>query len=333
MQSPFRNVQSPKNHGPRVLKGYTLNGYEIIVLENELLRVVVNVGRGAMVPEYLYKPADLDVMFKNPSGLRPHDTFTLSSYAEPPLRDHHPGGWYECFPSGSTPVTQEGAQIGFHGEIWGLPFELESAEDSDNECSAQMTAFTARTPWKLTKKFSLRKNDPTLYVEETATNLGHMDLTVMWGQHPFYGAPFIDGECRLEAAAKTVLDHGEKPMVARPWPTSKSGADLSRVGMPGSAKGKMIFLTDFTEGKYRIVSPTWKLALEMRWDARKFPFCWLYENCNELGAPWFGRAYGLAFEPFTGLPKAIEENKGVIRIAAHQSETVWFELRMAEAKS
>jgi galactose mutarotase-like enzyme len=326
MHAPFRNVQVPKCNGPRVLKGYTLNGYEIIILENELLRVVVNVGRGAMIPEFTYKPRDIDVMFKNPGGLRPHDTFTPSSYEAPPLRDHHPGGWYECFPSGSTPVTQEGAHIGFHGEIWGMPFELNSTEEDETHCSATMTAFTLRTPWKLQKTFSLKKNDPTLYLEETATNLGNIDLTVMWGQHPFYGAPFIDEHCYLEMPATGFFDSADKPMARLRWP-EKEGRDFTKVGQPGSETGKMIFVTDFETGMYRIVSPTWNVALEMRWDAAKFPYCWVYENCNQKSA-WFGRAYGLAVEPFTGLPKAIEEGHGVLPIAAGQSETVRFTLAM-----
>jgi hypothetical protein len=49
---------------------------------------------------------------------------------------------------------------------------------------------------------------------------------------------------------------------------------------------------------------------------------------GEPGAPWFGRAYTLALEPFTGLPKALEEGKGVIPVAAGKSETVRFEARI-----
>ncbi len=332
MQSPYRNVQSPKCHGPRVLKGYTLNGYEIIVLENELLRVVVNVGRGAMIPEFLYKPADLDVLWKNARGLRPHDTYTPSSYEPAPLRDHHPGGWYECFPSGSTPVTQHGAHIGFHGEIWGLPFELESATEDEDQCSAVMTAFTHRAPWKLTKKYTLKKNDPTLYVEEVATNLATIDLAVMWGQHPIFGAPFLDEHCYIEMPATSYFDMGDKPMARRRWPTAPDGSDLSKVRAPDSKRSKMAFVTDLTEGKYRVVSPTWKLAFELCWDAAQFPYCWVYESCGETNAPWWGHGYLLAVEPFTGLPKAIEEGHGVINIKAGQSETVRMQARIVALK-
>ena len=331
MHTPFKNVQTPKCHGPRVLTGYTLNGYELGILENELLRVVVNASRGAMLPEMTYKPADLDVLFKNPCGLRPHDSYSVSSYGIDPIRDHHPGGWYECFPSGSTAVKQQGAQIGFHGEIWGLPFEINSVSEDNNQCSVTMTAFTHRTPWKLVKTFSLKKNDPTLYLEETATNLGMTDLTVMWGQHPFFGAPFIDEHCIVEIAGSSFFDHNDNPMVRRRWPLTGAGIDLSKVSAHKPISGNTFFVTDLSEGKYRIVSPTWKLAFELCWDAAKFPYCWMFSMTNSKSAPWWGRGYGIALEPFTGLPKAIEEGHGVISIAADKSETVRFEARIVNS--
>jgi galactose mutarotase-like enzyme len=328
----YENVQSPKCHGPRVLKGYQLYGSEIVALENEFLRVVINVGRGAMIPELQYKPLDLDVLFKNPNGLRPLGTFQLSDYDQKPLFDHHPGGWYECFPSGSAPVEQEGAKIGFHGEVWGLPFELNATHEDEQSCSATMTGYTIRTPWKLTKTFTLKKNDPTLYIEETATNLGTVDLTVMWGQHPIFGAPFVDEKTYIEVPATSYFDDRDDPRLRMRWPKTPDGIDLTKVGAPGSGTGKMVFITDFEQGKYRVVSPTWKLAFELSWDATQFPYCWLYENCNERKSPWWGRAYVLALEPFTGLPKAIEEGHGVIHIAAGKSETVKFAAKLVDLK-
>jgi len=330
MFTPYRNVLSQKNHGPRAMRGYTYNGYDTVILENELVRAVVIVGYGAMVHEFLYKPRDIDVLYKNPGGLRPHTSFVPSSYESHPLSDHHPAGWYECFPSGSTPVKQNKIHIGFHGEIWGTPFELNGTEDSDAGCSATMTGYTHRTPWKLVKKWSLKKNDPTLYLEETATNLGETDLTVMWGQHPFYGAPFINGECTINFPATGYFDTADEPMIRKKWPALEP-RDLRQVGAVNSDTGKMIFVTDFDRGFYRINSPAFKLALELEWDADKFPYCWMYECCSDKKVQ-NGRSYGLAVEPFSGLPKAIEEGHGVIPIKAHASESAAFAMRFAELK-
>ena len=226
--------------------------------------------------------------------------------------------------------SQEGAKLGFHGEIWGLPFELNGISEDNDQCSATMTAFTIRTPWKLVKTFSLKKNDPTLYLEETATNLGTMDLSVMWGQHPFFGAPFIDEHCIVEFSGTSFFDRNDKPMVRRRWPRTEAGIDLSKVSAHGAVTGSTFHITDFNEGKYRIVSPSWKLAFEMCWDAAKFPYCWLFTTTCSKGPPWWGRGYGIAVEPFTGLPGAIEEGHGVIPIAAGKSETVRFEARIVK---
>ena len=324
----MHSIPRPKCHGPRILTGYTLYGYEIVILENELLRVVVNVGRGAMIPEFLYKPRDLDVLFKNPNGLRHHASFTPGSHQTFPVMDHHPTGWYECFPSGSTPVKQKGAELGFHGEIWGVPFALDAVREDADVCSVTMSAFTLQTPWKLTKTFNLKKNDPTLYIKETALNQGEQELDVHWGQHPMFGAPFLDEHCYIETSGTGFFDNREAPMARLRWPLSREGVDLSKVRAQNTHSGKMLFLTDFAEGKYRLVSPTWNLAFEMSWDAAKFPYCWLYENAGQLDAPWWGRAYILALEPFTGLPKALEEGHGVISIGAGESETVEFEARI-----
>lgn len=60
--------------------------------------------------------------------------------------------------------------------------------------------------------------------------------------------------------------------------------------------------------------------------------CWYYENCNLPDAPWWGRAYFIALEPFTGMPKAIEEGHGVLPIKAGKSETVKFEAKIIPMK-
>ncbi|HYG74458.1 MAG TPA: DUF4432 family protein [Planctomycetota bacterium] len=325
---PYQNPQSSKCHGPRVHTGLALHGSEIVVLENELLRVTVNAGRGAAISEFQYKPADLDVLCKNPNGLRPLGTFVPGSFDTHPLVDHHPGGWYECFPNGGAGGKYHDTHLGFHGEVWGLPFEVNAVSEDANGCSVTMTAFTVRTPFKLVKTLSLKKNDPTLYLEETVTNLGAIDLGVHWGQHPMFGAPFLDEKCRIEMPATGYFDNKDEPMIRLRWPRREGGEDLSLVRGPQSRAGKMLFVTDFDTGRYRLVSPTWKLAFELNWDAEKFPYCWLYENAGELGAPWWGRLYTLALEPFTGLPKAHEEGHGLLNIAAGQSDTVRFEARI-----
>lgn len=319
----YKNARIRKCHGPRVLQGLTLDGAETVVLENELLRIMVNLSRGAMVTEFLHKPSDLDVLYKIPSGIRPYGSYTPCSTDVSPFSENHPEGWFECFPSGSIAVKQDGASIGFHGEIWGQPFELEAVSESAGECSIRISALTLRTPWKLTKTLSLKRNDPALFVEETALNLGADTRTIMWGQHPVFGAPFLDGRCVIQTDAKVLLPQFDKKEAMR-WPIGPEKRDFSKVAAPSSGQGKMIYLTEFKTGRYRIVSPSWKLAFELNWNTRDFPWCWVCETARNKG--W--GEYFLAMEPFTGLPKAIETGQGVISVAPKKSKTVRFEARI-----
>src|SRR5262249_27208170 len=152
------------------------------------------------------------------------------------------------------------------------------------------------------------------------SNLSHKDLNVMWGQHPFYGPPFIDAGCRIEIPATGYFDTADEPLLRRRWPNTEKGIDLRNVGTEDFPKGKMLFATDFDRGTYRIVNPTVKLAVEFNWEIEKFPYCWIYENAIPA-LKTTGRNYGLAMEPFTGLPKALEEGHGVLPVKALSSET------------
>lgn len=306
----------PGCHGPRVLTGYTLNGYELVFLENELLRVAINVGRGSHIPEFTYKPKDLDILFKPPRAHKHHTSFIPTAFDEKPYFDHHAGGWFECFPGGGPGGEFHGGKLGFHGEVWGQPFEIEDQQEHAGGCSLTLTGFTHRTPFQLTKTFSLNAHEAALTIAERITNLGAVDLKVLWGQHPTLGAPFLNPECYLECGARHYLDGNDEPPVRRPWPSRAGGEDLARTRPQESHTSKMFYFTGFDRGTARVVSPPWKLAFEIDWDAARFPFLWFCETAGSLGMPWYGRAYFLALEPFTGISREFEAGAGLLSIPA-----------------
>ncbi|MCW8131556.1 MAG: DUF4432 family protein [Planctomycetota bacterium] len=324
-------LRVPGYHGPRVLTGYTLHGYEAVILENERVRAVVNAGRGTHIPELVYKPRDLDVIFKHPRPHKHHAGFVPTAYDERPYNDHHAGGWFECFPNGGGPGDLEGARIGFHGEVWGQPFRIDAIEESPERCAVTLTGFTQRTPFRLTKTFSLRAGDPCLRIDEKATNLGEQDLKVLWGQHPTFGGPFVDAHCRVEGPATSYFLDGEDPPLRRKWPAqNEQGRDLGQVHGKDARMSRLVYLTDFAEGKVRLVSPTWKLAFEVEFDAARFPYVWFFENAGVLGAPWYGRAQMVALEPFTGMAGSLKEGHGLLKIPAGQTVEASFAGRFVE---
>lgn len=325
------SLRVPGYHGPRVLTGYTLNGYEAVILENELVRAVINVGRGSHMPEFTYKPKDLDVLFKHPRPHKHHASYIPTAYDERPYNDHHAGGWFECFPGGGPPQDLDGARIGFHGEVWGQPFRIDAIEESAESCAVTLTCFTQRTPFKVTKTFSLRANDAALRIAETATNLGEQDLRVHWGQHPTFGGPFVDASCRVECSATSYFLDNEDPPLRRKWPAQDAnGRDLANVHSKEARLSRLVYLTDFAEGKVRLVSPTWKLAFEVEFDPAKFPYVWFFENAGILNAPWFGRAQMVALEPFSGMAGSLKEGHGLVKIPAGKSVEANFAGRFVE---
>ncbi|MBI3831553.1 MAG: DUF4432 family protein [Planctomycetes bacterium] len=324
------SLRVPGYHGPRVLTGLTLHGYEAVILENELVRVLINVGRGTHIPEFTYKPKDLDVLFKHPRPHKHHASYIPTAYDERPYYDHHAGGWFECFPNGGPPQDLEGARIGFHGEVWGQPFRIDAVEENPERCALTVTGFTQRTPFQLTKTFSLRANDAALRIDEQVTNLGEQDLKVLWGQHPTLGGPLLDEGSFLECSATSYFLGEEDPPVRRKWPAQDNGRDLSRTLTKEARTSRFYYLTDFAEGKARLVSPKWKLAFEIEFDAARFPYLWFFENAGALGAPWFGRAHMAALEPFSGMSSALKEGHGLIKIPAGKSVEATFTGRFVE---
>ncbi|MCZ7644231.1 MAG: DUF4432 family protein [Planctomycetota bacterium] len=307
----------PRCHGPRVLTGFTLNGYEALFLENEKVRAAIGVGRGSVIQELTYKPRDLDILFKPPQGHLHHTGFIPTSHDERTYFDHHAGGWFECFPSGGPAVEYHGGRLGFHGELWGTPFAVEALEEDEHGCAVKLAGHTHRTPFKVEKTFAL--NGAALTIDEAVTNLGADDLEVLWGQHPTFGAPFVDPQAYVECAAKSYLESADA-REPKPWPQGPlADEDVRRVRPRESRQGKMCFLGELTDGRARLVSPSWKLAFEIGWDAARFPVVWYYENAGSPGLPWFGRAYCVALEPFTGIGWKRPGEKQTLTIPAGQT--------------
>jgi len=323
------NPRVHKCHGPRVLTGFAYHGYEAVILENEKVRAVINLGRGTHISELVYKPKDLDVLFKNPRGFKHHTGFIPTAYDDKAYHEHHAGGWFECFPNGGAATELGGGKFGFHGELWGTPFEVKEIQESDTHAAVVVEGLTHRAPFKIRKTFSLNSGDSTLSIEEQVTNLGEQEFDVLWGQHPTLGEPFLGADCRLEVAATSYFNPEDEPILRRKWPP-QSGENFGECLPRDARRSRFVFVTDFPEGRARVVSPKWKLGFEIEWDAARFPYLWLFENQGTRNAPWFGRARMLAIEPFTGMDTAVKEGHGLLRFAPGETVSTVFKSRFVE---
>src|SRR5688572_25634031 len=98
---------SLKNQGPRA-SFIAIDGSDVLVLENEFLKASVLATRGATVYELQYKPLGLDVLFKSPAGVGQIPAPIVTNNAEHAVVDHHPHGWFSCFPNGAAATKING---------------------------------------------------------------------------------------------------------------------------------------------------------------------------------------------------------------------------------
>jgi galactose mutarotase-like enzyme len=299
-----------RHFGARVNDRFRLDGLRVITLENELLRATLLVDRGCDVIELLYKPADVDFLWRAPraGSRRP----IAASCAARSFLDHYEGGWQELFPHASAGTTYAGAELQFHGEVWGLPWDYQILEDEAGEVAVRFWVRTVRLPFYLERTVRLRAGEALLRFEETVVNEGRRELEFMWGHHPAFGAPFLDRDSIVDAPARKVQVGSE--LVA--WPVDRSGRDHRRLVPEGSATEVMKYLHSLREGWVALTSPRRKLGIGLVFDPEVFQYVWLWQEFGYTrDYPWFGRAYVLGMEPQSSLPRAHEEGGRLLRLA------------------
>lgn len=304
-----------RNFGCRINDELTYRGLRIMTLENELIKVTVLLDKGADIYEFIYKPRDIDFMWRSPKGVRPQ-MLNLDSRAATvgPFADYYEGGWQECLPNGGRVCTYKGCELGLHGEVWGIPWQHEIIEDTPELVSVKLRCRTPRSPYLLQRTMTIAKGSPALAINEELTNEGREPLEFMWGHHPAFGPPFLDGSCVLDCAAQRVVvdeNVGEEsrfePGQEFAWPEgeTKTGDrwDISRITPPEDCVSEMTYLTDLTSGWYAITNRSKQVGFGMSFDTDVFRHLWCWQNLGgEFGAPFWGRCYTMAVEPFSSYP-------------------------------
>lgn len=306
-------------HGCRVSDEWTLRGMRAAVLENELLRVVVLVDKGADIVEFRYKPLDLDPLLRLPGGPR-NPYVGLPSIAPPlgPFPDYYYGGWQEILPSGGEPSTYKGVDYGQHGEVTLVPWSCEVLEDAPERVAIRCVVRPLRTPLRLERTMTLERGRAALILDERLTNEAGEPLDVMWGHHVAFGLPFLQEGARIASSATRLLVHeelaGVEPRRLRPGQQSRWPEALSAEGEPvdmrvvpartDPPRAEIAYLAGF-EGPswYAITNPARRAGFAMRWDGDLFRYVWQWEErSGARGYPWWGRTYAVALEPWTGYP-------------------------------
>ena len=282
------------------------------VLENESLQAVILPDKGADIYRLVYKPQNIDVLWKTPWGLKRPGVRSVHQSAAAWM-ESYPGGWQEIFPNGGPACTYKGAELGFHGEASMTSWEFELAPGSD-AAELRLSTRLANSPFRMTRTMRVEPGRPVLLLRERITNEGDEPMDYMWGHHPAYGEPFLSGDCRIDIGARALLsddgyDPPFNPMALNrryEWPrVERDGrtTDLSRVPPRSQPQALYGYFLDFESGWYAITNTRLGFGVGMSWPIDIFPCAWFWQELSaSSGYPWYRAAHTMAIEPFTSYP-------------------------------
>jgi hypothetical protein len=303
-----------RNYGCRVSE-FVYRDYRCLALENEKLRVTIVADKGADIYEFLYKPRDVDFMWRSRTGLRPRGYVPSSSRAAGAFMDYYEGGWQELFPNCGGASVHQGAELGQHGEVALLPWEYAITADEPDHIEVRFEVRTVRTPFRVEKWVTLDRGLAALRIRERVTNESSQKVDFSWGQHPALGWPFINEGCRVDLPDCRIRTYEEfNPVTSRleanqdtRWPMARGRAgeavDLSRIPGPDAAASDMVFLEGMKAGWFAVSNPAMNLGFMLRYPIDVFKVLWYWQVYGGgVDYPWWSSTYNIALEPCSSLP-------------------------------
>lgn len=305
------------------------HGIRAITMENENLFVSILPDKGADIYQFIYKPKEIDVLWKAPWGLKKPDRgIQTASNSQVAWMEHYAGGWQELFPNGGAACTYKGGELNFHGELSTLAWDYNVVCHTPDEVAVTLTTNTYRSPFRVERTMVLRSGQKHLEITERITNMAEEEMDYMWGHHPAFGAPFLDEgtlihlpeNSWIEAQVEETAPARMMPGARGKWPYlkgRKETLDLSVIPSKSERSSDLAFIGGFAEGWYGITNPRLGIGFGMVWPANIFPYMWFWQELRgSFGYPWYGANYVAAIEPFssydaTGLTNCVA--KGTAR--------------------
>lgn len=330
------HYQNERNNGCRVSDAWTYRGLKTVVMENELLRVVVLIDKGADILELVHKQTDVDFLWRSPWGVRDPSRFVPTTGSPMGVwMDFYEGGWQTVFPAGGFPAKYGEADLGLHAEASLAPWDCQITEDTENKVSIRCSIRTARMPFYFEKILTLTSKSPVLTVDEFLVNEGGETVPCVWGEHIAIGAPTLSENSIIDLPGGTLITHPEsndpnarlKPDLRSEWPWTedKQGnpIDLSKIPPSTIKTYDMAYVTDMPDGWYSLTNQKTGVGLAVKFPKDIFRYLWYWQSLGGgYGYPWYGRTYNIGLEPFTsfannGLESAIE-NGTVVNVEPGQ---------------
>jgi hypothetical protein len=296
-----------------------INGMSAVTIENDFLFIGLLPGRGSDIYKFHYKPLNQDFLLDLKKGIRnPLTHFSQIRDTNRQFEDYYYGGWQVCFPN-SPAFNYRGAELGQHGEVSLIPWEMEVITDSPEEIKVTCSADVLRLPLGIRRTFIIRKNDAALYISEEILNYGAVTLDIMWGQHIAFGLPFIRNGVKVTCNARTLeaedlipAPHLLERNQSFTWPDARTsdGMMLRADEIPPQGEGiysELAYMEGFpAQANYSVSND--RVTFQLHWDGELFKTCWMWQERNAIqDFPWWGDCFTLALEPWTSrwtaLPK------------------------------
>ncbi|MDD4892200.1 MAG: DUF4432 family protein [Phycisphaerae bacterium] len=263
------------------------HGGPMVQLENEKLRCSVLPWWGSSIVELTDKQSGVDVLCPGPGAVNNIIGQMPTMAAGQEYFNRRVGGWPELFPTGSRVDDYFGTPAPFHGESNQRRWDHAIIEEGPDVAIARFTLHCMTAPLRLQRDMILAAGSGELVLRETIWNESDLEIPFMWGHHPTYGKPLLEGGVKIELP-KCRLAEGDESMLT--------------VLPEGSKVGNMFWATDLAEGWFGVFNPRLSLGTGIRFDKDWFKFLWIWQEYGRNLKPQsFGRWYAIAVEPFTSL--------------------------------
>ena len=316
---------------------YTYEGIDAVFMENRYLRIMILPGKGGDILEFRDKRTDVDVLWHAEHNWHPPDSRTVPSVGPTTWLDHYPGGWQLNLPLAGFTDDFGGTPYGLHGESALIPWDSSLSEGEDS-VTLELRTELVRYPFAVERTLTLPRDEPTLEIEESVTNLGGVDLEYVWQQHIALGRPLIGPAARLDvpAGSGVVESYGPEHENARlqsgstfEWPhapgTDGETVDLREFPPEDSTIHDVAYATALSDGWYAVTNTDLDLGFGFTFPTDPFECLWYWQPLGgHAESPYWNRNYNVGLEPTTAypagdVPDAQRENGTIKTLAAGET--------------
>lgn len=323
---------SDRNYGCRY-KEVIYHTLRTIILENEKISVIILADKGTDIISINYKPTDTEFMYTPPTGLSCLHKKNQLQFGKDFIVDNYFGGWFECFPNTGEPNEFGNRHFLNNDELTYLPWDVYPIEDTPEKVTLKFTAVCAKLPYKVEKYITVKSGIPSIFIEETATNLSYKKQPYLWGQHPIVGGKFLNENVRIDLPGASVSPFCPRKgkEYTEKWPYATIGGkktDCRIFPKTGSQDGILLHMADLEDNWGAIRNEELKLGIGYSWDSSIFDHAilWLHGGDNTSPCNFGGMNLACIFPKSSNINtlKLAEEDGELSYIEGNSSISTWF---------